>query len=44
MTAEALESAIRYVQGKLLAELTETDDKTEGIACRGLIPVYNTGV
>lgn len=40
MTAEALESAIRYVQGKLLAELTETDDKTEGIACRGLIPVY----
>lgn len=40
MTADALESAIRYIQGKLLAELAETDDKTEGIACRELIPVY----
>lgn len=40
MMNEALESLIRYARGKLLAELTETDDKTEGIACRGLIPVY----
>lgn len=40
MTNEALESLIRYAQGKLLAELAEMDDKTEGIACRGLIPVY----
>ena len=40
MTNEALESLIRYAQRKLLAELAEMDDKTEGIACRGLIPVY----
>lgn len=40
MTTDALESAIRYIQGKLLAELEETDDKTEGIACWGLIPTY----
>lgn len=40
MTNEALESLIRYAQGKLLTELTESADKTEGIACRGLIPVY----
>lgn len=40
MMTEALESIIRYARGKLLAELAETDDKTEGIACRGLIPVY----
>lgn len=40
MMNEALESVIRYAQGKLLAELEESDDKTEGIDCRGLIPVY----
>ena len=40
MTNEALESLIRYAQEKLLADLTETDDKTAGIACRGLIPIY----
>ncbi len=40
MTTDVLESLIRYTRGKLLAELEETDDKTEGIACRGLIPVY----
>lgn len=40
MMNEALESLIRYARGKLLAELAETDDKTEGIACRGLIPMY----
>ena len=40
MMTEALESIIRYARGKLLAELAETDDKTEGIACRGLIPMY----
>lgn len=41
MTNEALESLIRYVQGKLLLELSESDDKTSGIAFRGLIPVYD---
>ena len=40
MTNEALESLIRYAQNKLLAELSESEDKTEGIACKGLIPVY----
>lgn len=40
MMAEALESIIRYAREKLLTELAETDDKTEGIACRGLIPMY----
>ena len=40
MMNEALESLIRYARGKLLAELAETDDKTEGISCRGLIPAY----
>ena len=32
MTEEALESVIRYARGKLLTELAETEDKTEGIA------------
>lgn len=40
MMNEALESLIRYARGKLLAELAEIDDKTEGIACRGLISGY----
>lgn len=40
MMSEALESVIRYARQKLLAEIAESDDKTEGIACRGLIPVY----
>lgn len=40
MTNEALEGLIRYAQGKLLAELAESEDKTDGIACRGLIPIY----
>ena len=40
MTSEALESLIRYARGKLMAELSTADDKTEGIACRSLIPVY----
>ena len=40
MTNEALESLIRYVRGKLMEELSTAEDKTEGIACRGLIPVY----
>lgn len=40
MMTEALESIIRYARGKLLAELAEMDDKTAGIACRGLFPVY----
>lgn len=40
MTSEALEGLIRYVRGKLMEELSTAEDKTEGIACRGLIPVY----
>lgn len=40
MITEALESVIRYARQKLLTEIAESDDKTEGIACRGLIPVY----
>lgn len=40
MMTEALESAIRYVRTKLMNEIAEMDDKTEGIACKGLIPVY----
>ena len=40
MTNEALESLIRYARGKLIAELSTAEDKTEGIVCRGLIPVY----
>lgn len=37
---DALESVIRYAKEKLMAEIMESEDKTEGIACRGLIPVY----
>ena len=40
MMAETLESVIRYARTKLLEEMAESNDKTEGIACRGLIPVY----
>lgn len=40
MTNEALESVIRYARTKLIAEISEMDDKTEGIACKGLFPVY----
>lgn len=40
MMSEALESVIRYAKMKLMAEISESEDKTEGIACRGLIPVY----
>ena len=40
MNAEALESVIRYTREKMLSELAESEDKTAGIACRGLIPVY----
>lgn len=40
MMADALESAIRYAGTRLMADIAESDDKTEGIACRGLIPVY----
>ena len=40
MIADVLESMVRYTRGKLLNELSESDDKTEGIACRGLIPAY----
>lgn len=40
MMADALESVIRYARTRLMADIAESDDKTEGIACRGLIPVY----
>ena len=40
MTNEVLESVIRYARDKMLSELAESEDKTAGIACRGLIPVY----
>lgn len=40
MMTEALESLIRYARGKLVEELSTAEDKTEGIACRWLIPVY----
>ena len=40
MMADALESVIRYARTKLMNEIAESEDKTDGIACRGLIPVY----
>ena len=40
MMTEALESVIRYARTRLMADIAESGDKTEGIACRGLIPVY----
>lgn len=40
MTTDALESVIRYARTKLMAEISEMDDKTEGIACKGLFLVY----
>ena len=32
MMNEALESVIRYARTKLMAEISEMDDKTEGMA------------
>ena len=40
MNVDALESVIRYARQKLMSEVAEMDDKTEAIACKGLIPVY----
>lgn len=40
MMTEVLESAIRYARNKLMSEIAEMDDKTEGIACKELFPVY----
>ena len=40
MMTDALESVIRYARTRLMAEISEMDDKTEGIACKGLLPVY----
>ena len=40
MNLDALESLVRYARGKLMDDLKSMDDKTEGIACKGLIPVY----
>ena len=40
MMTDALESVIRYARTKLMAEISELDDKTDAIACKGLIPVY----
>ena len=43
MMQEALESVIRYARMKLLEEIALADDKTVGIACKGLFPVYEQG-
>ena len=40
MMTEALESIVRYARTKLMEEIAKTDDKTEGIACKGLFPTY----
>ena len=40
MNLNALESLVRYARGKLMDDLKSMDDKTEGIACKGLFPVY----
>lgn len=40
MNLDALESLVRYARGKLMDDLKSMDDKTEGIAYKGLIPVY----
>ena len=40
MNLDALESLVRYARGKLMDDLKSMDDKTEGIACKGLIIVY----
>lgn len=40
MMGKTLESVIRYARKKLAEEMSGADDKTEGIACRRLIPVY----
>ena len=40
MIMDTLESAIRYSRERLMSELIESEDKTTGISCRGLIPVY----
>ena len=40
MMMDALESVIRYAKEKLMTEIMESEDKTEGIAFRGLIPAY----
>lgn len=40
MMADALESVIRYARNKLMAEIADMDDKTEGIACKGLFLLY----
>lgn len=37
---DALESVIRYARTKLQEEVTQMDDKTDAIACKGLFPVY----
>lgn len=40
MMNEALESVIRYARNRLMAEIADMDDKTEGIACKSLFPLY----
>ena len=44
MTTDALESVIRYVRTKLMAEISEMDDKTEGIACKECMTAYDGSV
>jgi len=40
MMSDVLESVIRYARTKLMEEMAVAEDKTDGIACKGLIPVY----
>ena len=40
MMSDVLESVIRYARMKLMEELATNEDKTNGIVCKGLIPVY----
>ena len=40
MMSDVLESVIRYARTKLMEEMAVAEDKTDGIARKGLIPVY----
>lgn len=40
MMTDTLESVIRYARTKFMEEVSGEEDKTNGIACKGLIPEY----
>ena len=40
MITKTLESAIRYARMRLMEDMSESNDKTNGIVCKGLIPIY----